>query len=145
MIDFRLDGKIAIVTGASRGIGAAIAETLAAHGAHCILVSRKIDALREVEAGITKQGGKAESIACHMGQMDKIAALFEEVKKRHGKLHILVNNAATNPHFGEMATIDEGAFDKTFEVNVKGPFFMIQKAAPLMAASGGGAIVNVAS
>lgn len=145
MVDFRLDGKIAIITGASRGIGAAIAETLAAYGAHCILVSRKIDALREVEAGITQKGGKAESIACHMGQLDKISALFDEVKQRHGKLHILVNNAATNPHFGEMTTIDESAYDKTFEVNMKGPFFMIQKAAPLMMASGGGAIVNVAS
>lgn len=145
MVDFRLDGKIALITGASRGIGAAIAETLAAYGAHCILVSRKIDALKQVEEKITQNGGKAESIACHMGQLDKIEALFKEVEGRHGKLHILVNNAATNPYFGEMIGNDEGAFDKTFEVNVKGPFFMIQHAARLMTNSGGGAIVNVAS
>ncbi|KJS33430.1 MAG: short-chain dehydrogenase [Desulfatitalea sp. BRH_c12] len=145
MVDFRLDGKIALVTGASRGIGAAIAETLAAYGAHCILVSRKIDALRQVEEKIRQQGGKAESMACHMGQMDQIQSLFEHVKKTHGKLHILVNNAATNPYFGDMLGADEKAYDKTFEVNLKGPFFMIQRAAPLMAESGGGAIVNVAS
>ncbi|MBI5551159.1 MAG: SDR family oxidoreductase [Desulfobacterales bacterium] len=145
MVDFRLDGKIAVVTGASRGIGQAIAEALAAYGAHCILVSRKIESLREVEEKIKQSGGKAESIACHMGQLDKIDALFNEIKSRHGRLDILVNNAATNPHFGEMTGIDEGAWNKTFEVNVKGPFFLIQKAAGLMAASGGGAIVNVAS
>ncbi|RJQ86196.1 MAG: SDR family oxidoreductase [Desulfobacteraceae bacterium] len=145
MVDFRLDGKIALITGASRGIGAAIAETLAAYGAHCILVSRKIEALRQVEQKITQQGGKAESVACHMGQLVQIDALFKEIQQRHGKLHILVNNAATNPYFGEMMGADEGAYDKTFEVNLKGPFFMIQKAAQLMTDSGGGAIVNVAS
>jgi NAD(P)-dependent dehydrogenase (short-subunit alcohol dehydrogenase family) len=145
MIDFRLDGKIALITGASRGIGAAIAETLAAYGAHCILVSRKIEALRQVEEKIVQQGGKAESIACHMGQLSQIDALFGEIKQRHGKLHILVNNAATNPYFGEMMGADEGAYDKTFEVNLKGPFFMIQRAAQLMTEAGGGSIVNVAS
>lgn len=145
MVDFKLDGKVALITGASRGIGEAIAETLAAYGAHCILVSRKIEGLRQVEDNITKNGGKAQSIACHMGQLDKIDQLFEAVKSQHGKLHILVNNAATNPYFGEMSSADEGAYDKTFDVNVKGPYFMIAKAAPLMAESGGGAIVNVAS
>jgi len=145
MVDFNLDGKIAIITGASRGIGESIAATLAAYGAHCILVSRKIEGLQAVEKKITENGGKAESIACHMGQLDKIESLFKEVKDRHGKLHILVNNAATNPYFGEMTGADEGAFDKTFEVNVKGPYFMIQHAARLMTESGGGSIVNVAS
>jgi NAD(P)-dependent dehydrogenase (short-subunit alcohol dehydrogenase family) len=145
MVDFALDGKIALITGASRGIGAGIAETLAARGAHCILVSRKIESLRLVEEKIKRQGGKAESIACHMGQLSRIDALFNDIKQRHGKLHILVNNAATNPYFGEMMGADEGAYDKTFEVNLKGPFFMIQKAALLMINCGGGAIVNVAS
>ncbi|MCJ8502791.1 SDR family oxidoreductase [Desulfatitalea alkaliphila] len=145
MVNFQLDGKIALITGASRGIGAAIAETLAAYGAHCILVSRKIDALKQVEQKIVQNGGKAESIACHMGQLDKIEALFAEIKERHGLLHILVNNAATNPYFGDMMGADEGAWNKTFEVNLKGPFFMIQHAARLMEESGGGAIVNVAS
>ncbi len=145
MVNFNLDGKVAIITGASRGIGASIAETLAANGAHCILVSRKIEGLQQVEEKIKQNGHKAESIACHMGQLEKIEALFNEVNDRHGKLHILVNNAATNPYFGEMAGIDEGAYDKTFDVNMKGPFFMIKYASDLMAKSGGGAIVNVAS
>ena len=145
MVNFQLDGKIALITGASRGIGAAIAETLAAYGAHCILVSRKIDALKEVEQKIVEKGGKAESMACHMGHLNQIGALFEQIKKRHGLLHILVNNAATNPYFGDMMGADEGVWNKTFEVNLKGPFFMIQHAAGLMAESGGGAIVNVAS
>lgn len=145
MADFGLNGKIALITGASRGIGAGIAETLAAYGAHCILVSRKIEGLRQVEEKIKQQGGKAESIACHVGQLNRIDALFTDIQQRYGKLHILVNNAATNPYFGEMMVADEGAYDKTFEVNLKGPFFMIQKAAQLMIDSGGGAIVNVAS
>jgi len=145
MVDFRLDGRIALVTGASRGIGAAIAEALADYGAHCILVSRKIDGLRQVEEKIKQKGGQAQSIACHMGQLNQIDQLFDEVKAQHGKLHILVNNAATNPYFGEMLGADEGAFDKTFDVNVKGPYFMIQKASALMTETGGGAIVNVAS
>ncbi len=145
MVDFNLDGRIALITGASRGIGAAIAQTLAAYGAHCILVSRKIEALKQVEEQITQQGGRAESIACHMGHLDEIAALFEGIKKRHGKLQILVNNAATNPFFGEMLAADEGIWDKTLDVNLKGPFFMIQHAARLMTESGGGSIVNVAS
>lgn len=145
MIDFKLEGKVAIITGASRGIGEAIAENLAAYGAHCILVSRKIEGLQQVEEKIKKNGGKAESIACHMGKLDNIEALFNEINERHGKLNILVNNAATNPYFGEMSGADEGVFDKTFGVNVKGPFFMIQHASRLMAQTGGGSIINVAS
>ena len=101
-VDFRLDGKIALVTGASRGIGEAIAITLADYGAHCILVSRKADALQIVVDKITARGGKAEAIACHVGNLDQIEGLFKQVAERHGRLDILINNAATNPYFGEM-------------------------------------------
>jgi NAD(P)-dependent dehydrogenase (short-subunit alcohol dehydrogenase family) len=145
MVDFNLEGKIALITGASRGIGEAIATTLAQYGAHCILVSRKQEALEAVVAKITSTGGKAEAVACHMGYVDKIAALFEDVETRHGKLDILINNAATNPYFGPMQGADEPSWEKTFGVNLKGPFFMIQKAAKLMKKSGKGAIVNVSS
>lgn len=145
MVDFNLQGKIALITGASRGIGEAIATTLAQNGAHCILVSRKQEALEEVVAKITADGGKAEAVACHMGYVDKISALFDDIEARHGKLDILINNAATNPYFGPMQGADEGSWDKTFGVNLKGPFFMIQKAAKLMKKSGKGAIVNVSS
>jgi NAD(P)-dependent dehydrogenase (short-subunit alcohol dehydrogenase family) len=144
-VDFKLNGRVALVTGASRGIGEAIAVTLADYGAHCILVSRKADALAAVSEKITARGGKAEVMACHVGDMKQIEGLFLQVKERHGKLDILINNAATNPYFGEMLGADEGIWNKTFDVNLKGPFFMIQHAARLMVESGGGSIVNVSS
>jgi NAD(P)-dependent dehydrogenase (short-subunit alcohol dehydrogenase family) len=145
MVNFSLDSKIALITGASRGIGEAIALTLAEYGAHCILSSRKIENLQAVADKITKSGGKAEAIACHAGYVDQIEALYKQIGEKFGKLDILVNNAATNPYFGEMIGADERAWDKTIEVNLKGPFFMIQHAAKLMEKSGGGAIVNTAS
>ena len=96
-VDFSLRGKIALVTGASRGIGEAIAVTLADYGAHCILVSRKADALAGVAEKIASRGGKAEVMACHVGDLKQIEGLFGRIKEKHGKLHILINNAATNP------------------------------------------------
>ena len=145
MVNFSLDNKIALITGASRGIGEAIALTLAQYGAHCILTSRKIESLQTVADKITASGGQADAIACHAGYVQQIKSLFSQIKEKYGKLDILVNNAATNPYFGEMIGADEGAWDKTIEVNLKGPFFMIQQAAKLMETSGGGAIVNTAS
>ncbi|MFH2133380.1 MAG: SDR family oxidoreductase [bacterium] len=145
MVDFSLKDRIALITGASRGIGQAIAETLAERGAHCILVSRKIDSLQAVAEKINGRGGKADPMACHMGELGQIERLFVEVEKTYGKLDILVNNAATNPFFGEMVNVTASVWDKTLDVNLKGPFFMIQHAARLMEKSGGGAIVNVAS
>ncbi|HOO46102.1 MAG TPA: SDR family oxidoreductase [Deltaproteobacteria bacterium] len=145
MTNFSLNDKIALITGASRGIGEAVAMTLAENGAHVILVSRKIEALEGVAEKIRERGGQATPIACHMGKLDEIENLFNQIKDRFGKLDILINNAATNPYFGDMLGANEGHWDKTFEVNLKGPFFMIQNAARLMTASGGGSIVNVAS
>ena len=144
MVAFNLDNKIALVTGASRGIGESIAMTLAEYGATCILVSRRIEGLQAVQQKIADQGGRAEALACNMGELDQIQALFDEIKDRYGRLDILVNNAATNPYFGPMTGAPESAWDKTLAVNLKGPFFMIQQAAELMGESGG-AIVNVAS
>ncbi len=145
MVDFSLEGKIALITGASRGIGEAISETLSEYGAHCILVSRKIDVLETVVKKIREKGGKADAIACHMGYVDRIDSLFAEIREKFGRLDILVNNAATNPHFGEMVSAEERAWDKIMEVNLKGPFFMIKHASQLMTESGGGTIVNVSS
>lgn len=144
-INFDLSGKTALITGASRGIGEAIAVTLADYGARCLLVSRKEDSLNAVQKNIISRGGKAEVIACNVGDIEKIPELFAKIKETHGRLDILVNNAATNPYFGEMTGADEGIWDKTFNVNLKGPFFLIKEAAALMAASGGGSIVNVSS
>jgi NAD(P)-dependent dehydrogenase (short-subunit alcohol dehydrogenase family) len=145
MISFSLKGKIALITGASRGIGEAIASTLASRGAECILTSRKEDALAGVVEKIQNGGGKAVARATNVGDIEQIAELFGFVEKTYGRLDIFVNNAATNPYFGNMTEAEEWAWDKTLAVNLKGPFFAIQKAVPLMTASGGGSIVNVSS
>ena len=145
MITFSLKDKIALVTGASRGIGEAIALTLAENGSRCILTSRKLEGLKTAVEKIRAAGGQADAFACNVGSMDDIRSLFDHVRQAYGMLHILVNNAATNPYFGEMMGADERAWDKTNDVNLKGPFFMIQHAVRLMEKAGGGAIVNVAS
>ncbi|MBU0971288.1 MAG: SDR family oxidoreductase [Proteobacteria bacterium] len=143
MKEFDLSDRVAVITGASRGIGLACARKLAACGARVILVSRKAQSLEEAAASINAAGGKACAMACHTGYPDQIQAMYEKIKDQFGRLDILVNNAATNPHFGEMITADAGIWDKTFDVNVKGPFFMIKYAVPLMKDKG--AIVNVSS
>ncbi|GGY03067.1 SDR family oxidoreductase [Paludibacterium paludis] len=142
---FSLSGKIALVTGASRGIGEAVARLLARHGAHVIVSSRKSEACERVAAAIIAEGGSAETLACHIGEPEQIAAAFASLDSRHGRLDILVNNAATNPYFGHIAKTDPAAFQKTVDVNIRGYFFMSCEAARRMAAQGGGAIVNVAS
>jgi NAD(P)-dependent dehydrogenase (short-subunit alcohol dehydrogenase family) len=145
MVNFSLENKIALITGGSRGIGEAIALTLTEYGAHCILISRKIEGLQAVKAKIEAQGGKAEAIACNVGYMNQIEELFAQIEEKFGKLDILINNAATNPYFGEMIGAEERAWNKTLEVNLKGPFFLTQHAARLMEKGGGGAVVNVSS
>jgi len=144
-VDFSLKGKVALVTGASRGIGESIARALAEHGAKVIISSRKQESLDPVADSINEAGGDCTAVACHTGQAEAIADLFERVKADFGRLDVLVNNAATNPYFGPAVNIEMGAFDKTFEVNVKGYFMMIQHAAPIMVEQGGGSIINVAS
>ena len=142
----RLEGKVAIVTGASRGIGAAIATQMAEEGAKVVLVSRKIEGLETVAGEIRDKGGDATAIACHVGHRDQREDMLEKALKAYGKVDILVNNAATNPHFGPMLTIDGGAWDKTFQVNVKGYFGMIQLVAGhLQQRKARGSVVNVAS
>lgn len=142
---FDLRGKVALVTGASRGIGASIAATLAANGAHVIVSSRKLDACQAVVSAIRAGGGSAEAMACHIGDLDQIDRLFDAIAGRHPRLDILVNNAAANPYFGPILDTDVGAFQKTVDVNIRGYFFMSARAIKLMAGSGGGSVVNVAS
>jgi NAD(P)-dependent dehydrogenase (short-subunit alcohol dehydrogenase family) len=144
MVSFALTDKIALVTGASRGIGEAIAMNLAAQGARCILVSRKIEDLEAVKAKIEAAGGKAEAVTCHMGDLAQIDAVCDRIRETHGRLDVLVNNAAVNPYLGELTGVSPSIFDKMVEVNLKGPFFLIQKAVPLMETHGG-SIINVAS
>jgi NAD(P)-dependent dehydrogenase (short-subunit alcohol dehydrogenase family) len=142
---FDLTGKIALVTGASRGIGEAIAKTLAANGATVIVSSRRAEACEAVVSAIRAAGGQAEARACHIGEMAQIEKIFADIEASHGRLDILVNNAATNPHFGPIVDTDAGAFQKTVDVNIRGYFFMSSFGAKLMAKNGGGSIVNVAS
>ncbi|HYX38041.1 MAG TPA: SDR family oxidoreductase [Oligoflexus sp.] len=142
---FDLSGKVALVTGSSRGIGASIARLLAAHGANVIVSSRKLDACEAVVEQIQKEGGKAEAIACHIGEMDSIVSLFAQIKQRHGHLDILVNNAAANPYFGPILDTSLEAYQKTVDVNIRGYFFASVEGGRLMKEKGGGAIVNVAS
>jgi NAD(P)-dependent dehydrogenase (short-subunit alcohol dehydrogenase family) len=144
-VDFNLTDRVAIVTGASRGIGEAIAKTLAEYGAKVVLSSRKQEALDGVAKSINEAGGEALPIACHTGKMEMIDALYEKVMDTYGRVDILVNNAATNPFFGSMLEISESQYDKTFEVNTKGYFFMAQKAGKIMVKQGKGSIINVAS
>ena len=144
-VDFSLTDKVAIVTGASRGIGEAIAKTFAEYGAKIVLASRKQEGLDAVAKSINEAGGEALPIACHTGKMEMIDALYEKVMDTYGRVDILVNNAATNPFFGSMLEISESQYDKTFEVNTKGYFFMAQKAGKIMVKQGKGSIINVAS
>jgi len=142
---FDLTGKIALVTGASRGIGEEIAKLLAEQGAHVMVSSRKVDGCQGVADAINAAGGSAEALACHVGSMDDISKTFDYIRKQHGKLDILVNNAAANPYFGHVLDTDLGAYNKTVDVNIRGYFFMSVEAGKLMRESGGGSIVNTAS
>ena len=142
---FDLDGKIAFVSGASRGIGEAIAKLLAQQGAHVIVSSRKIDGCQHVADAIIAAGGKATAIACHIGEMEQIHQAFARIREDFGRLDILVNNAATNPQFCHVLDTDLSAFQKTVDVNIRGYFFMSVEAGKLMREHGGGSIINVAS
>lgn len=143
---FSLKDKVAIVTGASRGIGEAIAVRLAEHGAAVMLAARKPDALQAVVARIEAAGGKAAAVAAHTGKQDDVTRLVAETVSRFGQVDVLVNNAATNPYFGPMLDIEDAAFEKTFEVNVKGYFMMAREVVRhLQGRDAPGAIVNVAS
>lgn len=126
----RLQSKIAIVTGASRGIGQAIALEFAAQGANVVIASRKQAALDEVASQINaKYPNQVLAKACHIGKTQQIDKLIQFVEKHLGIPNVLVNNAATNPYFGPMVAIEESAYDKTFEVNIKGPFEVARRVA----------------
>ncbi len=145
VVNFDLTGKVTLVTGASRGIGEAIARALAEQGATVVICSRKQDALDAVADSINRGGGKCKGIACHTGDATAIEKLFNQLKAEFGRVDVLVNNAATNPHFGPAISIDMGAFDKTMEVNVKGYFLMCQHAGRIMVEQRSGSMINVAS
>jgi len=143
---FDLSGKLALISGASRGIGEEIARTLADNGAHVIVSSRRLEDCQKVADSIIENGGKAEAVACNVGSMDDINAVFEYIKEKYqGKLDILINNGAANPYYGHVLDTDIDAYQKTVDVNIRGYFFMSIGAGKLMRENGGGTIVNTAS
>ncbi len=145
MDEFSLQGKVAIVTGGSRGIGRAVAERLARAGARVVVSSRKLENAEEAAQAIQAAGGEALAIAAHVGYTDQVEALVARTLETYGRIDILVNNAATNPHFGPILTADEGQWDKILDTNVKSAFRVTQAVVPHMQAQGGGKIINMAS
>ncbi len=145
MTEMRLDGRVAIITGASRGIGRAIALCYAAAGARVIVSSRKQESVQVVADEIAAAGGEALALQCHVGRPLDVASMVERTVGTWGRLDIIVNNAGANPHFGPLLTADEGQWDKIMDTNVKGAFRLCQAAAPHMESQGGGKIINVIS
>jgi dehydrogenase/reductase SDR family member 4 len=142
---FRLDNKVAIITGASKGIGKAIALALGQQGAKVIIVSRKQDVVDETASEFRKEGIEATGIAAHLGDMLQIKTLVEKTISIYGGIDIIVNNAAINPVFGPILQTETPVFDKIMEVNVKGPLELCKLAYHSMKARGGGSIINISS
>jgi NAD(P)-dependent dehydrogenase (short-subunit alcohol dehydrogenase family) len=140
-----MDGKVALITGASRGIGKAIAVSFAATGAQVVLVSRKQAALDMVAEEINSSGGEVIAIAAHTGDESAINQMIGKATEEFGGIDILVNNAATNPHFGPILTADEGQWAKILDTNLVGYFRVAKACAQSMMERGGGKIINVAS
>lgn len=141
-MEVTLTGKVALVTGASKGIGLAIAKTLAESGAQVMLSSRKEDQLRAAAATIN---GDTEVFAANAGDLDAASRCIDATIERFGALDILVNNAATNPYFGKTLGVDEARFAKTFDVNIKAPLFWSQMAHERWMKDHPGVILNIAS
>ncbi|MEH2510874.1 NAD(P)-dependent dehydrogenase (short-subunit alcohol dehydrogenase family) [Nitrobacteraceae bacterium AZCC 1564] len=142
---FDLAGKVAVVTGSSRGIGRSSAELLARMGAKVVVSSRKADACQEVAEGIRKEGGDAHVIACNISRRDEVEALINGTIKHYGQLDILVCNAAVNPYYGPLLDITDEAFDKIMGSNVKSNIWLSSLAIPKMAERGGGSVIIISS
>jgi NAD(P)-dependent dehydrogenase (short-subunit alcohol dehydrogenase family) len=137
-----LKDKVAIVTGASRGIGRAIAEVFAREGAHVVICGRKQDTLDQVAREI---GPAVKPVVCHVGRIDQIESMIGTTAREFGRIDILVNNAATNSAHGPCLDMDEAQFDKMVEINVKSAFRLVKLVAPGMCDRGSGSIINIAS
>ncbi len=142
---FRLDGKVAIVTGSSRGIGRAIAESLASNGAKVVISSRKPEACEAVASGIRAQGGDVAVIPCNISRKPEVEALVAATLKQWGRIDILVCNAAVNPAYGPLANLTDEAFDKIMGSNVKSNLWLCNLVIPGMAERGDGAVIIVSS
>ncbi len=143
---FDLTGKVAVVTGGSRGIGRAVAEVLAAAGADVVIASRKLPACETAATEIAATTGRdALPVACHVGHWDQCDALIDATYERFGRCDVLVNNAGMSPLYEDLTTVTEELYDKTHAVNAKGPFRLSVGFATRMAAADGGSIINVST
>jgi NAD(P)-dependent dehydrogenase (short-subunit alcohol dehydrogenase family) len=142
---FSLEGKIALITGGSQGIGRATALGFADAGAMVVVASRKLSELEKVVADIQANGGKAMAVAANTGRLNEIDALVRTVVDKYGRIDILVNNAATSPAFTTILDAEERLYDAVMNLNVKGLYFITQAVARVMKDNGGGSIINVAS
>jgi NAD(P)-dependent dehydrogenase (short-subunit alcohol dehydrogenase family) len=141
-MDLRLDNKVAVVTGGSKGIGRGIAEQFAASGAQVVIVSRKAD---QLEATAREIGGGCDWIATNVGEPDQAERCLQEVMARHGSIDVLINNAAANPYAGPVIDVDLPRWNKTFQVNVTAPLVWTQLAWNLWMREHGGSVVNISS
>jgi NAD(P)-dependent dehydrogenase (short-subunit alcohol dehydrogenase family) len=145
MSGFSLEDKVAVITGASRGIGRAIALRLAQAGAKVAVSSRKLENVKTTADEIEATGGEALSLQAHVGRADEVAALVARTMEAYGRIDVVVNNAATNPHFGPLLSAGEGQWDKTLDTNTKGAFRVCKAVVPHMETQGGGKIINLTS
>ena len=142
---FDLSGKVAVVTGGSKGIGRAIAGRMPEHGGKVVISGRKLDACEEVAKGIRERGGEAVATACHIGRKEELQTLVDSTKARWGAIDILVCNAAVNPFFGPAAEMPDEAYDRIMNSNVRSNFWLCNMVVPDMAARGGGSVIIVSS
>lgn len=142
---FELKGKVALITGASKGIGESIARSLAEFGARVVVSSRKQDAVDTVAQAFRGDGLEATAVAANMGRMEDVEQLIDATIKAYGGIDIIVNNAATNPVYGPIQKTDESAFDKIMDVNLKGPLLLCNGAYPILKERGGGSIIHISS
>ena len=142
---FQLDNKVAIVTGASKGIGEAMARGLAEFGAKVVISSRKRESVDAVAESFQNDGLEAIGIAANMGNVEETQTLIDQTVDAYGGIDIIINNAAANPVFGPIQNTEERAFDKILDVNLKGPFELCKKAYPILKQRGGGSIINISS
>jgi dehydrogenase/reductase SDR family member 4 len=141
----KLSGKTAVITGGSRGIGREIALAFGELGANVVVASRKLADLERVKDEIDAAGGQGLAVAAHTGKTEELGNLVKSAVDRFGTIDILINNAAVNPVFGPIESIDEALFTKMMDVNVKGYLMLARMAMPHMEKAGGGSIINVAS
>ncbi len=142
---FDLTGKVAIITGSSKGIGRSIAENMALMGAKVVISSRKADACEEVAAGIRKNGGEATVITANISRKDEVEALVAKTVEKYGRLDCMVPNAAVSPYFGPITGLEDDAFDKLMNSNVRSNLWLAKLARPHMIKQGGGTIIIISS